>query len=203
VTLGEHPVGGTNGPALTIEWEPVDQYSLPIDALEGPRRRQSQLKLPAETRRAMLSQSHSAQEMDELMKESKMIQKQRAVSFALQDIEQMEMAWQSAVKRVKRWTRVDKNTGSEAEDWLKEYKKVKKCSLRRYKSAEASLSTSCAPMPKMPLPPRKPDMRRSKSEGSASLKATQQKLLAASEDLKAFESASERFEDLSVASDNK
>lgn len=147
ITLGDHP-STIQGPAVTLEWDAIDSHILTVDQFESAnvegtiqreRRKHAELKIPAMIRREMLKGTHSTKDMDLAMALQRKVQHQRQVSLALQEVEGLEILWQSTVRKLRRWTRKP-DFNDPAAVWLKEHPDLKN---RRRASDPGKKLASC------------------------------------------------------------
>jgi hypothetical protein len=108
ITLGDHPMA--SGPPLTIEWEPQTDDVFEFEEYQNGKpesRARTEFKIPPEVRAAMLeSQGTSKNEIVERTKEIKKIQKGRQNSVNSMKWDGMNMALESARRKVKKATTI-------------------------------------------------------------------------------------------------
>lgn len=132
VILGDHPATRI-GPPVTIDWDHQAEHSIDVDEYEkgsesGSRRGSAQLRMPLDVRQELLKNAdYSLREMIEVQRSVRKTQQSRSrtSSVSSQDFQPFEEAWESAVRKLKRW-RGNSNKGKSpdlAELWLQDYKK--------------------------------------------------------------------------------
>jgi len=147
VTLGDHP-SVTQGPPVTLDWTPVATHVLGVDQFETtedqkPRERRSsaELKMPPQVRKNLLNGDHTKQEMKQAEAAARRIQSQRNLSMAMVDIEGIEIAWQSSLRKFKRWSKTRNEPLEPAELWLQQYKLQRKHKIERKSCLDRTSST--------------------------------------------------------------
>jgi hypothetical protein len=132
IILGDHPCS-VSGPPITVEWQPMEMYKIPVDDYEASlvdnsdgnesstttgtsatavrRRRLNELRMPAEVRRSMLKLSeeytdyHSEENVKQTISQCRKIRNQRRLTSALFecDFEPVEIMWQSLRRKMGRY----------------------------------------------------------------------------------------------------
>lgn len=128
VTLGDHP-GTTLGPPISIHWQHHAEHTLDVNDYENawtsPKRRGRELLMPGPMREQLLltNDQHTLKEIKLAERQASRIRNSRQVAVGMQDMEHLEAAWQSAVRKLKRWTK-NKTDLEPAEAWIRERKKL-------------------------------------------------------------------------------
>ena len=128
VTLGDHP-GTTLGPPISIHWQHHAEHTLDVNDYENawtsPKRRGRELLMPGPMREQLLltNDQHTLKEIRLAERQASRIRNSRQVAVGMQDMEHLEAAWQSAVRKLKRWTK-NKTDLEPAEAWIHERKKL-------------------------------------------------------------------------------
>ena len=151
VTLGDNP-SVTEGPPVTLDWTPVATHVLGVDQYETtggsngsssssrPREKRSsaELKMPSSVRKDLLNGEHTKQEMKQAEAAARRIKSQRTLSMALVDMEGIELAWQSVLRKIKKWSK--RNEPLEpAQIWIQQWKLDEKLKKKKQKRASTGM----------------------------------------------------------------